>query len=38
MKEPTFILTEQRQADVRETADSKIQQVITEWLRKELRK
>jgi len=38
MKEPIFILTEQRQPNDLDVTDTIIQQVITAWLTKELRK
>lgn len=38
MKEPIFILTEQRQDSNLEASDIIIQQAITAWLTKELRK
>lgn len=38
MKEPIFVLTEQRQLNDLDVTDDIIQQAITAWLTKELRK
>lgn len=38
MKNPIFILTEQRQSNIEESTNTIIQQAITAWLTKELSK
>ncbi len=38
MKEPIFILTEQRQSSTKEEAGIIMQQAVSAWLTKELRK